>query len=92
MVQELIQSHGLTIKDARTLVELDDGERLDYFDQVCEKLAELPFAPETPMGVDGKKRRNSGVVVANWYVLYRSSIGAMYSDALSGCYTKWAGF
>ena len=35
-VHDLVDTHGLTIKDAKTLVNLDDGERLDYFDRVLE--------------------------------------------------------
>lgn len=32
-IKELVKV-GLTLKDAKTLVSIDDGERLDYFDHV----------------------------------------------------------
>ncbi|KAL6721028.1 hypothetical protein ACLMJK_000128 [Lecanora helva] len=48
-VAELVDQH-VTLKDAKTLVSLDDGERLDYFDEVvmlCEtELAKLNVQPK----------------------------------------------
>jgi hypothetical protein len=37
-IQELVSVVGLTIKDAKTLVSLDGGERLDYYDEVLDGL------------------------------------------------------
>ena len=34
IIGDLVAKSGLTPKDAKTLVDLDDGERLDYFDEV----------------------------------------------------------
>ena len=33
-IRDLVNNSGLSMKDAKTLVSLDDGERLDYFDKV----------------------------------------------------------
>ena len=33
-IKDLVENSGLTIKDAKTLVALDDGDRLEYFDEV----------------------------------------------------------
>lgn len=46
---------GLTLKDAKTLVALDDGARLDYFDDILSE-----------MNKEGIFRR--GRIVANWFV------------------------
>lgn len=37
-IQELVDIMGLTLKDAKTLVNLDGGERLDYYDKVLDHL------------------------------------------------------
>lgn len=37
-IDELVSSLGLTLKDAKTLTSIDDGARLDYFDEVLEAL------------------------------------------------------
>ncbi|KAL9601015.1 MAG: hypothetical protein Q9219_002837 [cf. Caloplaca sp. 3 TL-2023] len=65
-IQDLVQTHDLTLKDSRTLVELDGGERLDYFDDVCGELAELrSFTESSGKGIlEGK--RSSSITVANW--------------------------
>ena len=34
VLRDLVTYSGLTTKDAKTLMTLDDGERLDYFDEV----------------------------------------------------------
>jgi aspartyl-tRNA(Asn)/glutamyl-tRNA(Gln) amidotransferase subunit B len=41
LVAELVQEHGLTTKDAKTLVALDGGDRLDYYYEACDSLATL---------------------------------------------------
>lgn len=68
-VEELVQTQGLTIKDAKTLVDLDGGERLDYFDHVCKQLTALYSDPNLSTETSGDGRVRSGVHVANWYVL-----------------------
>lgn len=67
-VEELVQAQGLTLKDAKTLVELDDGERLDYFDNVCEQLSALHCDPSLSTQISEDERQRSGVNLANWYV------------------------
>ena len=37
-IKELVDVVGLTVKDAKTLVSLDGGERLDYYDEVLDDL------------------------------------------------------
>lgn len=66
IVAELVEEHGLTMKDAKTLVELDDGDRLDYFDLVCEELAVLLHEATEPPEIVPERRRNPSVMVANW--------------------------
>ncbi|KAI4148293.1 MAG: hypothetical protein LQ341_001632 [Variospora aurantia] len=65
-VEELVQAQGLTLKDAKTLVELDDGERLDYFDNVCEQLSALHCDPSLSTQISEDERQRSGVNLANW--------------------------
>ena len=33
-IKRLTEDHQISLKDAKTLVELDDGERVDYFDAI----------------------------------------------------------
>ena len=33
-VKDLVENSGLSVKDAKTLVSLDDGDRLEYFDEI----------------------------------------------------------
>lgn len=47
-VDNLVSKSRLTLKDARTLVMLDDGERLDYFDEVVESLRQLQTQTDEP--------------------------------------------
>ena len=54
-VSHLLDDYGLTIKDAKIMVFLDGGLRLDYLKMVLEKMTKDP------------KRRNSfGLLVSNW--------------------------
>lgn len=78
---------GLTVKDAKTLVSLDDGERLDYYDQVVEALGCSIEQIEHAMFDDCLTQkaydpsslsylRNCGRTAANWFVFpsYQSYI------------------
>jgi len=60
MIDKLTGEHGLSKKDAGTLLSLDDGDRLDYFFDVMARLrgSHLP-------GVD---KALLGKVTGNWYV------------------------
>ena len=51
----LVSKYGITLKDAKTLVTLDGGCRLDYLNSVIENLGD-----ET----DGVE--NSGRLASNW--------------------------
>ncbi|KAL9035515.1 MAG: hypothetical protein Q9214_006547 [Letrouitia sp. 1 TL-2023] len=72
IIGELVSEHGLTIKDARTLVDLEDGARLDYFDAVLEELNSiLTLEQVTALKGKTKEIRKLGVIVANWSVVSR---------------------
>ncbi|KAL9611608.1 MAG: hypothetical protein Q9167_003766 [Letrouitia subvulpina] len=68
-IGELVSEHELTIKDARTLVDLEDGARLDYFDAVLEELNSiLTLEQVTVLKEKNKEIRKLGVIVANWVI------------------------
>ena len=50
----------LTMKDAKSLMSLDNGERLDYFDTVRTMWASVDNAPTSPQRLHK--------IVGNWYV------------------------
>jgi aspartyl-tRNA(Asn)/glutamyl-tRNA(Gln) amidotransferase subunit B len=50
-------SHGLTMKDAKTLVSQDDGVRLDYYMDVLDHLQ---------TGMDNGDSDKLGAKVSNW--------------------------
>ena len=58
-IGDLVDNYGLSRKDAKTLVSLDHGERLDYFDQVIESCFEefngLAIGPQ-----------RQGKIIADW--------------------------
>ena len=57
---DLVNESGLTLKDAKTLVALDDGRRLDYFDDVCAQMAEKLNEESLSQGVSK--------MVGNWVI------------------------
>ena len=57
---DLVNESGLTLKDAKTLVALDDGWRLDYFDVVCAQMAKI--LNEEPLSKERSK------TVGNWVI------------------------
>lgn len=68
---------GLTLKDAKTLVSLDSGERLDYYDEVLDGLGcsmdnieraicEDPLDMEE-QNLPSTPLRKRGRIVANWF-------------------------
>lgn len=73
IVEELVQSHDLTVKDAKTLVELDEGMRLDYYDLVHAEFMALRLRRGDPTNMNGFVDKKPGVVIANWYVLVRKA-------------------
>ncbi|KAL8806252.1 MAG: hypothetical protein Q9200_005113 [Gallowayella weberi] len=65
IVEELTRS-GLTIKDAKTLVELDDGMRLDYYDLARAEFEALLSRSDRSTNTKGAHNKKSGVIIANW--------------------------
>lgn len=37
-INNLVHTMGLTLKDAKTLITLDDGARIDYFDEILDEM------------------------------------------------------
>ncbi|KAL8924726.1 MAG: hypothetical protein Q9172_002544 [Xanthocarpia lactea] len=66
IVKELVEQLGLTLKDAKTLVELDDGMRLDYFDLVRAELEALRYRLDGQSTINAADEKQSSVVIANW--------------------------
>ncbi|KAI4231837.1 MAG: hypothetical protein LQ349_005358 [Xanthoria aureola] len=66
IAEELVECHGLTIKDAKTLVELDGGMRLDYFDSVRSELAAFHSQIEGNPVTKAIDEKELGVTIANW--------------------------
>lgn len=50
---------GLTLKDAKTLVTLDDGARLDYFDEILDEMNKVEMVHQ---------EKHYAKTVANWFV------------------------
>ena len=65
-LEDLVQHHGLTIKDAKTLIDLEDGERLDYFDKVCEEYAALCLQSHESLKAARKEDLGAHVTIGNW--------------------------
>lgn len=61
-VSILVQQHGLTEKDAKTIMSFDDGDRLEYFYETLASLEEL-----SPSDADPKV---AGTLVGNLYVAF----------------------
>lgn len=61
IISELVHECGLTPKDAKTIVVLDDGQRLDYFDDICKEMS-LQLDAEGPLPADVSK------TVGNWVI------------------------
>ena len=66
-------SYGLSIEDAKALVELDDGARLEYYQDVVDALQSLPSGKESD-----KAGKGLGRTAANW-VLHE--LGALHTKA-----------
>lgn len=55
----LTTNYGLSLKDSKTMVELDNGKRLDYFYDVASMLVVSTH--------DDQKQVRIGKIAANWY-------------------------
>lgn len=71
MIERLTGEHGLSQKDAVTLLSLDDGDRLDYFLHVmsCLRGFHLPNDDQAYLGK----------IAGNWYVIYQTCPGCSFS-------------
>jgi aspartyl-tRNA(Asn)/glutamyl-tRNA(Gln) amidotransferase subunit B len=54
-IQYLVSRYGITFKDAKTLVSLDHGIRLDYLNAVVEKFPQKTLS-----------EKDLGRVASNW--------------------------
>jgi aspartyl-tRNA(Asn)/glutamyl-tRNA(Gln) amidotransferase subunit B len=61
-VLRTLDDFGLSMKDAKTLFSLDDGERLEY----CAETIELVQAKLSAQAQDGQGQDKVGKLVANW--------------------------
>jgi aspartyl-tRNA(Asn)/glutamyl-tRNA(Gln) amidotransferase subunit B len=64
--QLLTEQYGLTLKDAKTLIALDDGRRLDYFQDVLTELEKSAML--------GKEKKVLGKKAANWTLMELGSV------------------
>ena len=60
-IEILVREYNVSLKDAKILVSIDDGERLDYFHEVIALLVDSAT-------VRGEAYIEHGRIVANWYV------------------------
>ena len=60
-MRQLVDKYDLSTKDARTLVSLDAGNRLDYFYKVVSQLVN-----EDEDETEPERRAAFGRVAANW--------------------------
>jgi len=61
ILDELIEEpYALTQKDARSLMSLDDGERVDYYRDIVDKFDKSPCSSNT-------NSKHTGRLVGNWY-------------------------
>lgn len=60
VVNDLTLNYGLTLKDAKTLATLEDGQRLDYYDEVVKKFNQLSPSNKS-------KDKTWTKEIANWY-------------------------
>ncbi|KAI9801221.1 MAG: hypothetical protein M1825_003495 [Sarcosagium campestre] len=70
--------HNLTMTDARTLLSLDDGQRLDYYENV--RLA-VQSALSNPYLNAGSRVGDVGRVTANWVLHELGSVMAMFGTS-----------
>ena len=64
-VQVLINKFGITRKDAKTLVSLDNGERLQYFELVTSIILKLS-GEKASLNERSTEPRDIGLLVSNW--------------------------
>lgn len=70
-IQELVSNLEITLKDAKTIVALDDGERLDYFHNVMACLRDSMGDSNATDDFDKTPMyRKMAKTAANWSVLF----------------------
>nr|AAB05037.1 NEMPA [Aspergillus nidulans] len=72
LIDMLVGQYGLAIEDAKPLVELEDGARLEYYQDVVDIL------PNLQQDLDSKTQAGLGSVAGNW-VLHE--LGGLLSKA-----------
>ncbi|KAL8727324.1 MAG: hypothetical protein Q9181_005747 [Wetmoreana brouardii] len=77
-INDLVENHGLTLKDAKTLVALEDGERLDYYDHARQEFRALRSKAGNPAQGGEGHYSVYDVKIANW-VLHE--IGGLLSTS-----------
>lgn len=78
-IQQLVGDLEITLKDAKTMVALDDGERLDYFHEVMARLRDsMGDSNATEDVYQTSMYRKTAKTAANW------SVQVLLMHALSG--------
>ncbi|KAL4906302.1 Glutamyl-tRNA amidotransferase subunit B, mitochondrial [Aspergillus multicolor] len=72
LIDMLVGQYGLPIEDAKPLIELDDGARLEYYQDVVDVLRDLQ------QDLDVKEQAGLGRVAGNW-VLHE--LGGLFTKA-----------
>ncbi|KAL8674298.1 MAG: hypothetical protein Q9168_001291 [Polycauliona sp. 1 TL-2023] len=67
-IRELVEHLGLTTKDAKTLVDLDGGMRLDYFDLVRAEFGTLRSQLEGHFEISATDDKQWSLTLANWVI------------------------
>ena len=62
--RQLQQGYGLSLKDAKTLIDLDDGDRIDYLEAVVDYTLSRIGGTLGPN--EGDDQRSVGRMVCNW--------------------------
>ena len=90
-IKELVDDFKLTLKDAKTLISIDDGKRLEYFDEVLAGLVKSLRVDGYP-GPVWQSLRDPSItkadkaeyarLVANWYELWLLTIESVSTNHL----------
>ncbi len=81
-ISRLVNNLGLTLKDAKILVAIDDGARLDYFDEILDALNCAAKNSE-----DILQERQYAKIVANWFVhskIHKEALMLSFTESQKG--------
>ncbi|KAL8696103.1 MAG: hypothetical protein Q9201_007824 [Fulgogasparrea decipioides] len=81
-INDLVQNHGLSLKDAKTLVALEDGERLDYYDHVRQEVRVLRSKAQN-LAQDEGQNSIYDVKIANWILHELGGLLGTFETAFS---------